>query len=88
MLWSEEYQAQLLTGCLRAFAARNDLVGYCIWQFRDTRSDGGQRALRLPRGHNKGLVNEYRQPKRAYSAVRDLLRAVAGRPVGRPPADG
>ena len=54
-----------------------DLAGYYIWQFCDTRTDGGNdggRALRRPRHmNNKGIVDEYRRPKLAYEAVRKLM---------------
>ncbi len=77
VLWSEEYQAELLRDCLSLFWERPDLVGFYIWQFFDTRTDRGAdnlRALRRPRSYNnKGLLNEYRQPKLAYHLTRELL---------------
>ncbi|NLT72866.1 MAG: beta-galactosidase [Chloroflexi bacterium] len=77
VVWSEEYQAKVLADCLRHFLARPDLCGFFIWQFYDTRTDKGQdgaRALARPRNYNnKGLLNEYRQPKLAYYLTRDLL---------------
>ncbi len=78
VIWSEEYQRQVLERALAAFLADEDLVGFYIWQFCDTRTDTGPRALARPRNYNnKGLVDEYRRPKLAYYAVRELLR---GRP--------
>jgi len=75
VLWSEEYQCQVVTDCVRLFRERPDLVGFYVWQFHDARSDSGERALRRPRGYNnKGLLDEYRRPKLAYHALRDLLR--------------
>jgi beta-glucuronidase len=58
------------------FLSREDLTGFYIWQFCDTRTDGSHgRALRRPRHYNnKGLVDEYRRPKLAYETVRVLLR--------------
>ncbi|MBC7240431.1 MAG: hypothetical protein H5T71_10065 [Chloroflexi bacterium] len=74
VLWSEEYQAKALTDALKAFAAREDLLGYYVWQFCDTRTDPS-RALSRPRSYNnKGLLNEYRLPKLAYYALREWLR--------------
>lgn len=78
VIWSEEYQAQLVEDCMAHFIERNDLVGFYVWQFFDTRTDRGahnRRALARPRNYNnKGLLNEYRQPKLAYHRTRDLLR--------------
>jgi len=80
VLWSEEYQKALLTDCITHFIRRPDLLGFYIWQFCDTRTDR-QRALTRPRSYNnKGLLNEFRQPKLAYHAVRDLLTRSAGSP--------
>lgn len=74
-MWSEEYQAQILMEALDAFERREDLAGYYIWQFCDTRTDR-TRALHRPRNYNnKGLLNEHRLPKLAYYAVRKRLRA-------------
>lgn len=77
VLWSEEYQADLLVNCISHFMARDDLVGFYVWQFFDTRTDGGagkRRALGRPRNYNnKGLLNEYRHPKLAYHRTRELL---------------
>jgi beta-glucuronidase len=77
VIWSEEYQAALLSDCITTFEERHDLVGYYVWQFFDTRSDRGarnRRALGRPRSYNnKGLLNEYRQPKLAYHQTRELL---------------
>jgi len=74
VLWSEEYQAKALTDALEAFATREDLLGYYVWQFCDTRTDPS-RALGRPRSYNnKGLLNEYRLPKLAYHALKKWLR--------------
>ncbi|MHB1318493.1 MAG: glycoside hydrolase family 2 protein [Anaerolineae bacterium] len=77
VIWSEEYQSRILTEAIRCFLDRADLCGFFVWQFFDTRSDRGAdgvRALGRPRGYNnKGLLNEYRQPKLAYYATREVL---------------
>jgi beta-glucuronidase len=74
VMWSEEYQRKLLADCIRHFRAREDLVGFYIWQLFDMRTDGGPHALGRPRNYNnKGLLDEYRRPKMAYYAVRELL---------------
>ncbi len=77
VIWSEEYQAQVLAESIAQFLDREDLVGFYLWQFFDTRADRGEgngRALRRPRNYNnKGLLNEYRHPKLAYHQTRALL---------------
>lgn len=76
-LWSEEYQAKVLTDAIACFTDRADITGFFVWQFFDTRTDrgaDGTRGLTRPRGYNnKGLLNEYRQPKLAFYRTRDLL---------------
>ena len=80
VIWSEEYQRRLLAECVQHLHQRRDLAGYYVWQLYDTRSDAGARALRRPRSYNnKGLLDEYRRPKLAYYALRELLRD-EGRP--------
>lgn len=79
VVWSEEYARDVLCDAISHFLARPDLAGFFVWQFFDTRTDGGQRALRRPRNYNnKGLLDEYRRPKLGYYAVRDLLREERG----------
>jgi beta-glucuronidase len=71
--WSEEHQRRVLTGCIAHLLSRDDLLGFYIWQLFDTRSDAAV-AGQCPRGYDKhGLLDEYRRPKLAYHAVRDLL---------------
>jgi beta-glucuronidase len=74
VVWSVEYQRKLLVDCVTHFIARSDLVGFYVWQFVDVRTDGGALTLIRPRGYNnKGLLDEYRRPKMAYYALRDLF---------------
>lgn len=74
VMWSEEYQRQVVGDCLAHFIERPDLAGFFIWQYCDTRSDSQPRALGRPRSYNnKGLLDEYRRPKLAYYAARELL---------------
>lgn len=70
--WTEEYQAKLISYCLNLFHEDPMVAGFYIWHFADARTcrDTG---LNRARGfNNKGLLNEYRKPKAAYFAVRDL----------------
>jgi beta-glucuronidase len=72
--WSEEFQANLLEQLLRHLPSC-DLVGFCLWQFCDTRtSERTETALTRPRGfNNKGLFDEYRRPKLGALALQRLL---------------
>lgn len=70
--WTEEYQANLLSYCLKLFHADPMVCGAYIWQFTDIRST---MEINRARGfNNKGVLNEFRKPKLAYFAVRDLYK--------------
>ncbi|AIQ46125.1 beta-glucuronidase [Paenibacillus sp. FSL R7-0273] len=75
-LFSEDYQAELLSRALKLFRSDNRISGTYVWQFADTRAQ-----LESFRPHfrdrarsfnNKGLVNEYRKPKLAYRIVKGI----------------
>jgi beta-glucuronidase len=86
VLWSEEYQLKLIEECVALFLQRSDVAGFFVWQFFDTRTDRGERALRRPRSYNnKGLLDEYRRPKLAYHALRRMLQSAAQRLIDEPP---
>ena len=51
------------------------LSGVIVWQFADVRVDESWFSSRPRCMNNKGLVDEYRRPKLAYAAVRELYRA-------------
>ena len=72
--WTEEYQADLLVKALQIF--RNDpwVVGYYIWQFCDIRTAPQNGLNRARHYNNKGILNEYRRPKQAYFAVKDIYK--------------
>ncbi len=72
--WTEGYQAELLRAVITA-ARRTGLVsGLVVWQYCDVRTDA-ELGLSRPREYNnKGLLNEYRQPKLAFETVRQLYR--------------
>lgn len=73
--WSEERQCTILREQLQAVLNHPDCSGVFIWQFADVRVDEAW-AMSRPRTHNnKGVVNEHRQAKMAYSAVRSLFHA-------------
>jgi len=75
-LFSEDYQAELLSKALKLFRSDSNISGTYVWQFADTRAE-----LHGPEPHfrdrarsfnNKGIVNEYRKPKLAYRVVKDI----------------
>lgn len=75
-LFSEDYQADLLSKSLRLFRADTKISGTYVWQFADTRA---QLQSHLPHFrdrarsfNNKGLLNEYRKPKLAYRVVKGI----------------
>ena len=68
--WTEEYQAKLFSYTLDLFHSTKDYVGTYVWQFADIRTAKEMGLNRARSFNNKGLVNEYRRPKLAYSAVR------------------
>lgn len=76
VMWSEEYQRKVVCECAEHLLQRDDLLGFYIWQFCDSRTDGGIHALGRPRNYNnKGLLDEYRRPKLVYYAIRELLQS-------------
>lgn len=75
-LFSEDYQADLLSKALKLFRSDSKISGTYVWQFADTRADlQSRRAYFRDRArsfNNKGLVNEYRKPKLAYRVVKGI----------------
>lgn len=77
VMWSEEYQRKVVCESAAQLLEQDDLVGFYVWQFCDSRSDSGIHALNRPRTfNNKGLLDEYRRPKLVFYALRDLLNRV------------
>lgn len=75
--WTEEYQVAQVTGQIETMRTNEHVAGCYIWQYCDIRVHPA-RALGRPRSmNNKGLVDEYRRPKSAYWAVRDLYARIA-----------
>lgn len=75
IMWSEEYQAKLISHCLKLFHNHPSVVGSYIWQFCDIRTckDAG---INRARGfNNKGILNEHRKPKLAYKAAQKLYKS-------------
>jgi beta-glucuronidase len=78
-LFSEDYQAQIVTEALAIFKADPKIGGTYIWQFADVRGDLHSNSAyfrdRARSFNNKGLVNEYRKPKQAYRDVRSVYKS-------------
>ncbi len=73
--WSEQYQADLLQKVCEEVVTNKDVAGLALWQFCDTRTYQGARALKRPRAfNNKGTLDEYRRPKVAYQTVQAIFR--------------
>ncbi len=74
--WSEEFQSEYMARVCRFVLQEDRLAGVALWQFADSRTCMAGVVADRPRGYNnKGLLNEYRQPKLAYFTVRDFFRA-------------
>lgn len=70
--WTENYQEKYLDYTVNQFFENDDISGMYIWQYCDIRTSEAL-CLSRPRSfNNKGLVNEHRQPKRAYSKIKEL----------------
>lgn len=73
--WSENYQVEFYKHTLDIFLNDSDISGVYLWQFCDIRSNAKWSLLRARSFNNKGLVNEYRQPKLAYYAVKEMFES-------------
>lgn len=73
--WSEERQEDILRAQLEAVLADQRCCGVCIWQFADCRVSEEWFAVRPKSRNNKGILDQYRRPKLAYQAVKELYKA-------------
>jgi len=78
-LFSEDYQAQIVTEALEIFRNDHKIGGTYIWQFADVRGQLKSESTilrdRARSFNNKGLVNEYRKPKQSFREVRRIYRS-------------
>lgn len=73
--WSEERQCDIMEDTLSVYLNRDEIIGTFIWQFCDCRVTEEEWALKRPRTkNNKGIVDEYRRPKLAYSTVQKYYK--------------
>ncbi len=69
-IWSENFQSEYLDYTLSLFENDGNIAGTYIWQYCDIRVCPDV-ILGRPRGfNNKGIVDEYRRPKRAFLTVK------------------
>ena len=73
--WSEEYQAELVVEACKFALESETCAGISIWHFADARSYvNGEGIYGRARGfNNKGALDEYRRPKLAWYALKELL---------------
>lgn len=71
--WSEDRQADILDEYLSVLLKHPRLAGIFIWQFCDVRVDEAWSMKRPRTMNNKGVVDEYRNPKLAYDVVKDYF---------------
>lgn len=68
--WTEEYQAMLLKKVTELCIEEPGIVGTYVWQYCDIRSENELNRARS--FNNKGIVNEFRRPKLAYYAMKEI----------------
>jgi beta-glucuronidase len=76
--YTENYQQKLLEKGIKGILDSDAVQGFFIWQFCDGRTALPSKvSIGRPRCfNNKGIVNEYRKPKLAYYAVKDILHRI------------
>ena len=75
--WSEEYQRDLLEYCLELFHKTDYMRGTYIWQFCNIRTSPSMDINRVRYFNNKGILDEYRNPKAAYYKIKELYTRYA-----------
>lgn len=69
--WSEERQVEIIAANLETYLHDERITGVFLWQFADCRVTEQEWFATRPRTYNnKGVVDEYRRPKLAYSTVK------------------
>ena len=75
-IWSEERQKEILQKQLTEIAGYESCMGMYIWQFCDVRVAEEWAMERPKTRNNKGIVDEYRRPKLAFEAVKEIFRSL------------
>ncbi len=74
--WTEEYQSELVSHCIKLFFSKEWCAGTYVWQYADIRTSKEMGLTRARNFNNKGILNEYRKPKLAYLAVKELYEKI------------
>ena len=77
--WSEEYQSELLEYAINLFDRTDYMRGTFVWQFCNIRTSPSMDINRARYFNNKGIVDEYRNPKAAYFKVREIYGKIKKR---------
>ena len=75
--WSEEYQRDLLEYTIELFRKTPYMRGTYLWQFCNIRTSHDMDINRVRYFNNKGILDEYRNPKAAYFKVKELYTRYA-----------
>lgn len=76
--WSEEYQADYFSEAIRRVFANERMSGLSLWQMYDTRTfPNGEVRSKARAYNNAGALDEYRRPKLAYDAVKEIFGTLA-----------
>ena len=77
--WSEEYQRDLLEYTLELFHKTDYIKGTYIWQFCNIRTSHAMDINRVRYFNNKGVLDEYRNPKSSYFKIKELYHRYSGK---------
>lgn len=75
--WSEEYQRDLFEYTLELFHKTPYMRGTYPWQFANIRTSPSMDINRVRYFNNKGILDEYRNPKLAYFKIKELYHKYA-----------
>lgn len=75
--WSEEYQRDLFEYTIELFHKTPYMVGTYPWQFANIRTSPSMDINRVRYFNNKGIVDEYRNPKLSYFKIKELYHKYA-----------
>ena len=70
--WSEEYQRDIMEYCIELFHNTDYMRGTYPWQFTNIRTSPSMDINRARYFNNKGILDEYRNPKAAYFKIKEL----------------
>ena len=80
MMWTEEYQAELIRGHLEVAARKPYIAGMQLWNFADFAAVQG--IMRVGGLNRKGIFTRDRQPKMAAQVLREFWTRSQEQPEG------